>query len=496
MLRGVYLNFGEGLDRERNAALHRLAEVLLEHPLVGVTDIVPGYTTLYLEYDARRLDEAKVLRWAERRGEVGTGETRTVEIPVRYDGADLPAVGEQTGLTRGEIVERHSRGLYHVYAVGFTPGFPFMAEVDEMLRLPRRGTPRKVVPAHSVAMTGTQTGVYPLPSPGGWHLLGTALTAVYDPHRAEPFLLRAGDRVSFRAAQGETPPPPERLELLPPEPYTPLFRVHEPGLLDLVVDQGRFLAGRFGLSRSGPVDAPLAGLANRLLANSADAPLLELTLSGPTLEALRGSVVAFAGWSLTPLVNGEVQTPFVSFAVRKGDLLSFKPTPTGCRSYLAVAGGLESGRFRGSASTDLKGFIGRALRAGDLIGQGSRDAPRPGRSFVPYRRFEKTAMLRLHPGPQASEAAFAGLTRQTFTVASADRVGVRFAGAAVPGGDVISEATPLGAVQVTSDGTPILLLHDRGSLGGYAKPAQLHPADLGRAAQLRPGGLVRFVLGT
>ncbi len=501
--RGFYLNFGEEPGRDTNAALHRLADALRADLLTGVTDVVPGYTTLYVEYDARRVNERSVRRWTERPdharpNDIRANETeraRTVEIPVRYDGPDLESVGVQTGLTPEEVVRRHSGALYHVYAVGFTPGFPFMGEVDARLRLPRRDTPRARVDAHSVAMTGSQTGIYPLPSPGGWHLLGSALTPVYDPHRAEPFLLRPGDGVSFVPAQGETPPPPERLELLPPAPHTPLFRVHEPGLLDLPVDQGRFLGGHFGLSRSGPVDAGLAGLANRLLGNAPDAPLVELTLTGPVLEALTAGVVAVTGWSLTAQLNGGAQTPFSSFAVSRGDVLTFSPTPRSCRSYLAVAGGVESGRFWGSASTDLKGFIGRPLRAGDVLGRQHPAAPRPGRCFVPYAPTQDVTTLRLEPGPQADGGALAGLTEHPFTVASADRVGIRLEGAPVPGGDVTSEATPLGAVQVTSGGAPILLLHDRGALGGYAKPALLYPADLGRAAQLRPGGRVRFVLG-
>ena len=494
-LQGFYLSFGEQLDRERNTALHRLAQTLLEQPLAGVTDIVPGYTNLYLEYDARRLSEAQVRRWVERQTNTqDAAEARTIEIPVRYDGADLKAVSEQTGLSEEEVIRRHTHAPYHVYALGFTPGFPFMAEVDERLQLPRRGTPRSEVSAHSVAMTGAQTGIYPLPSPGGWHLLGTALSAVYDPHRAEPFLIRPGDAVSFNSAEGETPPQPKPLELLPAEPHTPLFKVHEPGLLDLVVDEGRFLAGRFGLSRSGPLDAPLAALANRLLANPTDAPLLELTLKGPTLEAVGDAVVSFTGWSLVPQLNGQTQRAFSSFSVQKGDVLSFKPTPTGCRSYLAVAGGVEAERFMGSASTDLKGLIGRPLNTGDLLGQRGERKAKPGRSFTPYRRFQEVEVLRLQPGPQADEEALASLTQHLFSVSSADRVGVRFAGASVPGGDVLSEATPLGALQITSGGTPILLMHDRGTLGGYAKPAQLHPADLGRAAQLRPGARVRFAL--
>jgi len=101
-------------------------------------------------------------------------------------------------------------------------------------------------------------------------------------------------------------------------------------------------------------------------------------------------------------------------------------------------------------------------------------------------------VLRLVPGPQFSAEAARALTAGAYTVASADRMGVRFAGASVPGGEVLSEATPLGALQVTPDGSPLLLLADRGTLGGYAKPAVLHGADLGRAGQLREGDRVRF----
>ena len=454
---------------------------------------MPGYSNLYIEYDAAVLTAETVLRWAEAVDTAGdSSPPRTVTVPVRYDGEDLAEVATRTGLSVSEVVQRHSSPSYHVYALGFTPGFPFMASVDEALRLPRRASPRAAVPAHSVAMANEQTGVYPLSTPGGWHLLGTTLEPVYDPHRPEPFLLQPGDSVKFEPAHGDTPPEPKRLELLPSEPRHPLFRVHTPGLLDLVLDRDRFLAGRFGLSRSGPLDAALASLANSLLGNPPEAPLLELTLTGPTLEVLQKGVLAFAGWSLLPVFNGEVRTPFSSFAVKRGDVLSFQPQPQGCRSYLAVAGGFQSDTFMSSASTDLKGYVGRPLKGGDVLGQAERRTPRAGRSFQPYRFFSEVETLRLLPGPQPSSDALAVLFENAFTVASADRMGIRLEGAAVPGGEVLSEAIPLGAVQVTPSGMPILLLHDRGTLGGYAKPAVLHPRDLGRAAQLRPGSRVRF----
>ena len=159
-----------------------------------------------------------------------------------------------------------------------------------------------------------------------------------------------------------------------------------------------------------------------------------------------------------------------------------------------MAGGVASRRFWGSASVDVRGKIGRPLAAGDVLGVAEVRSPRPGFSFKPYVSRNPT-VLRLLPGPQASREAWAALLGGTFKVGSADRMGIHLEGPRVPGGDVLSEAVPLGAVQVTSKGDPIVLLNDRGTLGGYTKPARLHPADLPKAAQLRPGGEVRFRRG-
>jgi KipI family sensor histidine kinase inhibitor len=285
----LYLRAGDHVDRHRNNEIHALARWLLGNMLEGVTDLMPGYTNLYLEYDSRRLPEPELLSWVGKgvaNAAVANGKPRRVEIPVRYDGADLAGIGEQTGLSVEEVVRRHSAVDYHVFAMGFTPGFPFLGEVDESIRVPRRPTPRTRVPAHSLALANNQTGIYPLPSPGGWNLLGTVLEPLFDPHREPPFLLEPGDLVSFVPAEGATPPLPANLELLPPEPRRPFLRVVRSGLLDLIVDEGRFLAGRFGLSRSGPLDASLARLANSLVGNASSRPLVELTMTGPRLEAL------------------------------------------------------------------------------------------------------------------------------------------------------------------------------------------------------------------
>ena len=500
LLSGFYVRFGETLEPALNRRIHALTTRLLENLLPGVTDLIPGYTTLYVEYDARTLSEARVRGWVEARREGlepvsdFSPERAAVELPAVYDGEDLPEIAQRTGLSVEDVVAKHAAPRYDVYALGFTPGFAFMGEVDPALRLPRRPSPRARVPAHSVAMANHQTGVYPTPSPGGWNLLGRTLVRLYDPHRDTPFLLEPGDRVRFIPAQGEPPGEFAPLELLPENPTYPFLRVLEPGLLDLVVDEGRFMGGRYGLSRSGPLDARSAGLANALVGNPRGT-LLELNLRGGTFEALTKGVVAFAGWGMVPVVNGQELKPFGSFGLEPGDVLSFKTIPHGSRGYLALAGGLESGRFWGSASADVRGKLGRPLEAGDVLGVAEVRTPRPGFSFMPYMAFRDPTVLRLLPGPQASAEALTALYNGTFSVGSADRMGVRLEGPRVPGGDILSEAVPLGAVQVTSQGDPIVLLNDRGTLGGYAKPARLHPADLPKAAQLRPGSKIEFRRG-
>lgn len=496
MLSGFYLRFGEVPEEASNRRLQALARALLARPHPALTDVIPGYTTLYLEYDARRISERALRAWLRAQPLTPSTTGRRLVVPVVYDGPDLETVAAQTGLTTAEVVSRHSARDYHVYAVGFSPGLAFMGDLDPALQLPRRTAPRPRVAAGSVAIAQKQTTVYPVASPGGWHLLGRSVTPVYTPTAARPLLFEAGDRVRFcavsAAAAQRSHGSEEVAHLLPEAPRYPLLRVLEPGLLTLVVDGGRFLAGRYGFVRGGALDEAAAACANRLVGNRAGAPLLELNLQGGLFEVLAAGVLAFAGGGMTPQLNSQDIPAHLSFAVRPGDRLGFRAHPAGSRGYLALAGELDSGRFLESASVDLRGRIGRPLRADDLLGVATPRAVRPGRSFTPYRR--ASGSLRLLPGPQASAEALLALTRQTFRVGRADRMGVQLLGGAVPGGEVVSEAVPLGSVQVPPGGVPLLLLHDRGTLGGYHKPAVLHPADLRRAGQLRPGQRVRFTV--
>lgn len=170
----------------------------------GVTDVVPGYDHLLVVFDPLRAAPDDVRAWIARTcdGPLETPAPRTVEIPVAYDpalGPDLLALAAEKQLAVDELVARHTAPLYRCRLVGFRPGFPFLAGLDEGLASARLPSPRLRVPAGSVGIGGGQTGVYPVESPGGWRLIGRTPLRLFDPARPEPFLVRAGDRVRFVA---------------------------------------------------------------------------------------------------------------------------------------------------------------------------------------------------------------------------------------------------------------------------------------------------------
>lgn len=173
--------------------------------LPAVTDVVPAYTTVAVYFDSQMTPFAdissivlKLLDGTDDTAEVEYElDSTLIEIPVRYDGPDLAEVAQHTGLSVAEVIERHSARTYRAYMTGFAPGFTYLGELDDALVLPRRTDPRVRVPAGSVAIAGAQTAVYPLVTPGGWHLIGTTSLAMFDPSRKPPALVRAGDSVRF-----------------------------------------------------------------------------------------------------------------------------------------------------------------------------------------------------------------------------------------------------------------------------------------------------------
>ena len=272
--------------------------------------------------------------------------------------------------------------------------------------------------------------------------------------------------------------------------------VVEPGLLTTVQDLGRPGWGAWGVPAGGALDEEALRLANRLVGNPEDEAGLEITLQGPVLKAAGDFDVAVVGGPFGP-APGEV------IHVVDGRTLSLLAGAGAVRAAVAVGGGIDVPRVLGSRSTCVSarfgGFQGRRLQRGDVLSVGLPwRPPLPGRANVP-RPPADDVVLRAMPGPQEdlfeAEARAAFWTGRYRLLAESNRMGIRLAGASlgfVETSGLPSEGTALGAVQITAEGQPIVLLAERPTTGGYPKIATVAAADLGLLARTAPGRFVRF----
>jgi KipI family sensor histidine kinase inhibitor len=194
----VLVELGSRVDTALNFRCRSLATALKQRR--DVRDAVAGYASVTVHYDPEQLTHrglvGVITRLLQKRPPPAP-PGRLHRIPVSYDGPDLAWVAEATGLSLDQVVAMHTHPIYRVFTLGFVPGFAYLGPLPPRLQLPRRAAPRTRVPAGSVAIAGHQTGIYPLESPGGWHLIGRTTMRLFLPEYDPPVLLRPGDRVKF-----------------------------------------------------------------------------------------------------------------------------------------------------------------------------------------------------------------------------------------------------------------------------------------------------------
>jgi KipI family sensor histidine kinase inhibitor len=199
----LVVEFGDRIDQALSERVLRLSARLRAAPPVGLVETVPTFRSLMVHYDPGETDGATLLAAIkDALGQVGkmAWRCRRWRLPACYEpdcAPDLVWVAEQTGLAGEEVVRRHAATQFRVYMIGFTPGFPYMGGLPPELNLPRRTDPRVRVPAGSIAIAASMTAIYPVESPGGWHLIGSTPVRLFDPHCEQPSLLAPGDAVRF-----------------------------------------------------------------------------------------------------------------------------------------------------------------------------------------------------------------------------------------------------------------------------------------------------------
>jgi KipI family sensor histidine kinase inhibitor len=502
----------------------RLAAAILAERLSGVVDVIPGAGTVLVTTEPGALDigmlAARLL--ALPLPPSAPAGDALAEIPVVYDGPDLAEVARLTGLSAEEVVARHLAAEYTVGWLGFSPGFGYLTGLDPALAtVPRLAEPRLRVPAGAVAIAGGLAAVYPASSPGGWRLLGRTPAVLWDPGRDPPAVLAPGMRVRFVELRASAAPDSHDLGTWPahragnqPRSWKtgPVIEVIRPGPLATVQDLGRPGFGHLGVPRSGAADPASLRLANRLAGNPDGAAGIELTLGRAAFRFPSGARVAVAGAPAPVSLESGPQSPSADmphgsgFTVPAGGVVRLGAPRAGLRSYLAVRGGLDVPPVLGSRSADLRSGLGPApLRPGDLLPAGTA-AETAGPAAVQPTAMPaagEPSVLRVVPGPRDdwfTPDAVQRLCTQTYLVTPAsDRTGLRLDGPALRrahGEELLSEGVATGSLQVPPNGRPILLLAEHPVTGGYPVIATVVSADIGLAAQLRPGSRLRFTLAS
>jgi len=209
---GLVVEFGTQIDPAVNERVHRVSKMLVDAKLIGISEVVPTYRSFLVYFDPIELSRQELIRRirelldtvADNPSQQATA--RVVDIPVCYGGdfgPDMDFVMRHSGFSANEVVHIHTSVPYLVYMLGFVPGFAYLGGLDERLATPRLEKPRTAIPVGSVGIAGTQTGFYPIESPGGWQLIGRTPIKAFHPDAADPFLFAAGDYLRFRAISPE-----------------------------------------------------------------------------------------------------------------------------------------------------------------------------------------------------------------------------------------------------------------------------------------------------
>lgn len=206
----LVVEFGQNINPTINQQVHALARCLTEQELPGLKEVVPTYRSLLVSYDPLLLSLHDLKECCNRCissiADICKQIREIVTIPTLYGGqygVDLAGVAREVELSEQDVIKIHTAVIYPIYMIGFMPGYPYLGGLDERIAVPRLKTPRTQVPAGSVAMAERQTGVYPIPSPGGWRLIGRTPLRLYRPEQMPPVLFRAGQYIRFCAVSVE-----------------------------------------------------------------------------------------------------------------------------------------------------------------------------------------------------------------------------------------------------------------------------------------------------
>ena len=513
----IVIEWGDAIDETISNRVFSLNSLLKQKPFTGLTETVPAYTTLTIYYQPELINKEKegpFVTVKKNIEELLSGvkpeqftNNPVVVIPVCYDdefGQDIKFIATERHLSKEEIIALHQQKEYRVYMMGFLPGFAYMGKLDDAIATPRKHTPRAIVEAGSVGIAGNQTGIYPLPSPGGWQIIGRTPLCLFDTQKKDPFLFKAGDRVKFFQITKE-----EFEDLSKQQNNMPVAVnientadaiVIRPGMFSTIQDGGRIGFQSFGVPLSGAMDHKAYCIANGLLGNSKNAAVIECTMGGLAIQFKKDTTIAITGAG-TAYVNHREIEQYMPVPVHTNDLLEIKYDRDGIRTYIAVSGGFYAPVVMNSRSAYTNAGIGTALRKDDALKFEDSHPASAKKHFPGFSspEYHDHSMIRIFTGPECNRMypeSLKQLYQRPFKLTNqCDRMGYRLSGEPLQlcnKKEMLSTAVTKGAIQLTNRGQLIILMSDCQTTGGYPRVAQVAAADLQLLAQMKPGDTIQF----
>lgn len=506
----ITIEWGDRMEESLHQLVLNLDHLLRQQPFPGLVECVPAYVSLTVFYRADRiayLQNEAPFQFVKRTLEglllqmpEGVPDTQNlVSIPVCYDdewAPDLDLVASLNGLSKEAVIAMHQQGVYRVYMMGFLPGFAYMGILDESIAAPRKPTPRAKVEAGSVGIAGRQTGIYPLDAPGGWQIIGRTPCSLFDPEKANPFLLKTGDMVQFyaisEASFSQAKRLPKEQSLTDTTSLPAEAEVLKPGPYSSIQDQGRFGFRAYGVPVGGAMDGWAHQVANALVGNTPQAATLECTMGGLVIQFKKATVIGLTGGG-TGAINGNSVAFNRSHLVSPNDILEIRFNQKGIRTYLAVQGGFAAEKRMGSRSVSPMAGIGAPLKKGDLLWIGQEQSADI-QEITELRTVPYSPNIRVFRGPEFDWLTPESQERfynQHFTLSQrSDRMGAHLQAAPLAlskSRELLSTAVSAGTIQCTPNGQLILLLQDCQTTGGYPRVGQIAAVDLPIVAQWIPG---------
>ncbi|AOA57295.1 5-oxoprolinase subunit B/C family protein [Acinetobacter larvae] len=527
---------------EETLALYR---TLSSHKTLAIQELVPAARTILVIFDDLRtntktlVQQIQQLQWDR----ADQQHAQECVIPICYDGEDLAQVAELQGLSIAELISRHQHSLWQVAFIGFAPGFAYLSSPDRPFSdIPRLATPRKKIPAGALGLAGQYSGIYPKDSPGGWQLIGSTTTAMWDLSRSKPALLTPGMSVIFedvshapsRVAVSTTLSSTTLSPSLNSETETlkntdiatathtqtqvtqhnaslAMLSITAAALQMLVQDEGRFKQAHQGVSHAGAMDRFAMHSANRMVGNPPQSAVVEILNGGFKANIHHATVIAVTGAQSDIKVyfsdgRSAQFSSYQSIALDAGDAFLIQNPHAGLRHYLAIRGGIAVPAVLGSCSYDSLAALGPApLQLGDTLYSAQLNCQpiSPYEAAMPQLpKVGDVVELDLVLGPRPdwfSPESIKLLFQQHWQVShDSNRVGLRLLGEQALQRKITheldSEGTCIGALQIPPNGQPVLFMHDHPLTGGYPVIGAVAKHHWNLVAQIPAGCQIKFNL--